>query len=42
MIIYFIVFGVMLLSFIIQKVLTSRFEKYSKVGISLSGAEISV
>lgn len=41
MIIYFIVFGVMLLSFIIQKVLTSRFEKYSKVGISLSGAEIA-
>ncbi|MGI6313469.1 MAG: zinc metallopeptidase [Candidatus Cryptobacteroides sp.] len=40
MIIYFIVFGVMLLSFIIQKVLTNRFEKYSKVGISLSGAEI--
>lgn len=41
MIIYFIVFGVMLLSFIIQKVLTNRFEKYSKVGISLSGAEIA-
>lgn len=41
MIIYFIVFGVMLLSFIIQKVLTSRFEKYSKIGILLSGAEIA-
>lgn len=41
MIIYFIVFGVMLLSFIIQKVLTNRFEKYFKVGISLSGAEIA-
>jgi hypothetical protein len=39
--IYIIVFGVMLLSFLIQRVLTGRFEEYSKIGIVLTGAEIS-
>lgn len=39
--IYILVIGVMLLSFIIQKVLTSRFAKYSRVPIELSGAEVS-
>ncbi len=32
---------VMVLSLIVQQTLTSRFKKYSKVGINLSGAEVS-
>ena len=32
---------VMVLSFIVQQTLTSRFKKYSKVGLGLSGAEVS-
>ena len=39
--IYIIILAVMVLSFIVQQVLTSRFSKYSKVGINLTGAEIS-
>ena len=31
----------MLLSLLVQNMLTSRFKKYSKVAIDLSGAEIS-
>ena len=32
---------VMVLSLLVQQTLTSRFKKYSKVGIGLSGAEVS-
>ena len=32
---------VMLLSLLVQSMLTSRFKKYSKVGINMSGAEVS-
>ena len=38
---WIIMIVVMVLSLIVQQTLTSRFKKYSKVGISLSGAEVS-
>ena len=39
--IWVIMILVMVLSLIVQKTLQSRFAKYSKVGIALSGAEVA-
>ena len=38
---WIIMIVVMVLSLLVQQTLTSRFKKYSKVGIGLSGAEVS-
>ena len=39
--IWLLLIGAMILSLIIQQMLKSRFNRYSKVGINLSGAEIA-
>lgn len=39
--IWLLLIGAMILSYIVQQMLTSRFNKYSKVGISMTGAEVA-
>ncbi|MGN0201908.1 MAG: zinc metallopeptidase [Candidatus Cryptobacteroides sp.] len=39
--IWLLLIGVTILSYIVQQMLTSRFNKYSKVGIGLTGAEVA-